>query len=90
MISKIQALLYLIRFSEMLKKFDTVMKHLTALAVSVDPSCVINNQINDLIVITLITVLFILDPNAPNVQVTRMTLLCETAPHPLVLDLQGE
>ncbi|MEQ2228661.1 hypothetical protein ILYODFUR_011105 [Ilyodon furcidens] len=30
------------------------------------------------------------DPTAPNVQVTRMTLLCETAPAPLVLDLQGD
>ncbi|KAM4530976.1 rho GDP-dissociation inhibitor 1 [Odontesthes bonariensis] len=30
------------------------------------------------------------DPNTPNVQVTRMTLLCETAPGPLVLDLQGD
>ncbi|XP_047214873.1 rho GDP-dissociation inhibitor 1-like [Girardinichthys multiradiatus] len=30
------------------------------------------------------------DPAAPNVQVTRMTLLCETAPAPLVLDLQGD
>ncbi|XP_029946447.1 rho GDP-dissociation inhibitor 1 [Salarias fasciatus] len=30
------------------------------------------------------------DPNAPNVQVTRMTLVCETAPQPLVLDLQGD
>uniref|UniRef100_A0A8C7Z618 Rho GDP-dissociation inhibitor 1 n=1 Tax=Oryzias sinensis TaxID=183150 RepID=A0A8C7Z618_9TELE len=29
------------------------------------------------------------DPNAPNVQVTQMTLICETAPNPLVLDLQG-
>uniref|UniRef100_UPI0037E7A9D9 rho GDP-dissociation inhibitor 1 n=1 Tax=Semicossyphus pulcher TaxID=241346 RepID=UPI0037E7A9D9 len=29
------------------------------------------------------------DPSAPNVQVTRMTLLCETAPNPLVLDLTG-
>lgn len=68
------------------------MKHRTALAVSVDPSCVINNQSNDLTVITLITVLFlsVLDPTAPNVQVTRMTLVCDAAPHPLVLDLQGE
>ncbi|XP_031176919.1 rho GDP-dissociation inhibitor 1 [Sander lucioperca] len=30
------------------------------------------------------------DPSAPNVQVTRMTLLCETAPGPLVLDLLGD
>ncbi|AWP18713.1 putative rho GDP-dissociation inhibitor 1 [Scophthalmus maximus] len=30
------------------------------------------------------------DPNAPNVQVTRMTLVCDAAPHPLVLDLQGD
>lgn len=30
------------------------------------------------------------DPNAPNVQVTRLTLMCETAPLPLTLDLQGE
>ncbi|XP_023121176.1 rho GDP-dissociation inhibitor 1 [Amphiprion ocellaris] len=30
------------------------------------------------------------DPSVPNVQVTRMTLLCETAPQPLVLDLQGD
>lgn len=30
------------------------------------------------------------DPNAPNVQVTRLTLMCETAPAPLVLDLQGD
>ncbi|KAM8824056.1 rho GDP-dissociation inhibitor 1 isoform 1-T1 [Synchiropus picturatus] len=30
------------------------------------------------------------DPNAPNIQVTRMTLLCDTAPSCLVLDLQGD
>uniref|UniRef100_A0A8C7Z4T1 Rho GDP-dissociation inhibitor 1 n=1 Tax=Oryzias sinensis TaxID=183150 RepID=A0A8C7Z4T1_9TELE len=30
------------------------------------------------------------DPSVPNVQVTRMTLLCEQAPAPLILDLQGD
>ncbi|RVE69313.1 hypothetical protein OJAV_G00076620 [Oryzias javanicus] len=30
------------------------------------------------------------DPTIPNVQVTKMTLLCEQAPGPLVLDLQGD
>ncbi|XP_076608306.1 rho GDP-dissociation inhibitor 1 [Chaetodon auriga] len=30
------------------------------------------------------------DPTAPNVQVTRMTLLCESAPNPLTLDLTGD
>ncbi|XP_056609560.1 rho GDP-dissociation inhibitor 1 [Triplophysa dalaica] len=30
------------------------------------------------------------DPKVPNVQVTRLTLLCETAPSPLTLDLQGD
>ncbi|XP_016297208.1 rho GDP-dissociation inhibitor 1-like isoform X1 [Sinocyclocheilus anshuiensis] len=30
------------------------------------------------------------DPSAPNVQVTRLTLMCETAPAPLTLDLQGD
>ncbi|XP_042248397.1 rho GDP-dissociation inhibitor 1 [Thunnus albacares] len=30
------------------------------------------------------------DPAAPNIQVTRMTLVCETAPNPLILDLQGD
>ncbi|TKS69294.1 Rho GDP-dissociation inhibitor 1 [Collichthys lucidus] len=30
------------------------------------------------------------DPTVPNVQVTRMSLLCETAPNPLILDLQGD
>lgn len=30
------------------------------------------------------------DPSTPNVQVTRMSLICESAPNPLVLDLQGE
>ncbi|KAM7386640.1 hypothetical protein PAMA_009314 [Pampus argenteus] len=30
------------------------------------------------------------DPTVPNIQVTRMTLVCETAPNPLVLDLQGD
>ncbi|XP_037649075.1 rho GDP-dissociation inhibitor 1 [Sebastes umbrosus] len=30
------------------------------------------------------------DPNAPNVQVTGMTLVCDSAPKPLVLDLQGD
>ncbi|KAF7698177.1 rho GDP-dissociation inhibitor 1 [Silurus meridionalis] len=30
------------------------------------------------------------DPNAPNVQVTRLTLVCDTAPAPLTLDLQGD
>ncbi len=30
------------------------------------------------------------DPDVANVQVTRLTLMCETAPAPLTLDLQGE
>lgn len=30
------------------------------------------------------------DPTVPNVQVTQMSLVCEGAPNPLVLDLQGE
>ncbi|CAG02670.1 unnamed protein product, partial [Tetraodon nigroviridis] len=30
------------------------------------------------------------DPKLPNVQVTKMTLVCDTAPGPLVLDLQGD
>ncbi|XP_061079664.1 rho GDP-dissociation inhibitor 1 [Conger conger] len=30
------------------------------------------------------------DPNIPNVQVTRLTLLCDAAPGPLTLDLQGD
>ncbi|KAI7803149.1 rho GDP-dissociation inhibitor 1 [Triplophysa rosa] len=30
------------------------------------------------------------DPKAPNVQVTRLTLMCDTAPAPLTLDLQGD
>lgn len=30
------------------------------------------------------------DPTVANVQVTRMSLMCETAPNPLILDLQGE
>lgn len=30
------------------------------------------------------------DPSAPNVQVTRMSLVCEGAPNPLVLDLQAD
>nr|XP_020453578.1 rho GDP-dissociation inhibitor 1 [Monopterus albus]XP_020453579.1 rho GDP-dissociation inhibitor 1 [Monopterus albus]XP_020453580.1 rho GDP-dissociation inhibitor 1 [Monopterus albus] len=30
----------------------------------------------------------VVDPSAPNVQVTKMTLVCETAPGPLVLDLK--
>ncbi|XP_061557558.1 rho GDP-dissociation inhibitor 1 [Phyllopteryx taeniolatus] len=29
------------------------------------------------------------DPNVPNIQVTRMTLMCDAAPTPLVLDLTG-
>uniref|UniRef100_A0A9J8BS74 Rho GDP-dissociation inhibitor 1 n=2 Tax=Cyprinus carpio TaxID=7962 RepID=A0A9J8BS74_CYPCA len=32
----------------------------------------------------------IADPNVTNVQVTRLTLMCETAPAPLTLDLQGD
>uniref|UniRef100_A0A8C6TSM0 Rho GDP-dissociation inhibitor 1 n=1 Tax=Neogobius melanostomus TaxID=47308 RepID=A0A8C6TSM0_9GOBI len=32
----------------------------------------------------------IADPSAPNVQVTKMTLVCEDAPGPLVLDLTGD
>lgn len=31
-----------------------------------------------------------LDPSIPNVQVTRLTLMCDAAPAPLTLDLQGE
>ncbi|XP_036408840.1 rho GDP-dissociation inhibitor 1-like [Megalops cyprinoides] len=30
------------------------------------------------------------DPSVPNVQVTRLTLVCESAPAPLVLDLLGD
>lgn len=30
------------------------------------------------------------DPSTPNVQVTRMTLVCESAPKPLELDLTGD
>jgi len=30
------------------------------------------------------------DPTAPNVKVTRLTLMCETAPGPLTLDLEGD
>ncbi|XP_037546033.1 rho GDP-dissociation inhibitor 1 [Nematolebias whitei] len=30
------------------------------------------------------------DPSAPNVQVTQMALVCDGAPKPLVLDLQGD
>ncbi|XP_054614960.1 rho GDP-dissociation inhibitor 1 [Dunckerocampus dactyliophorus] len=30
------------------------------------------------------------DPNTPNIQVTRMTLVCDSAPNALVLDLQGD
>ena len=30
------------------------------------------------------------DPSLPNVQVTQMCLVCESAPSPLILDLQGE
>ncbi|XP_056265694.1 rho GDP-dissociation inhibitor 1-like [Pseudoliparis swirei] len=30
------------------------------------------------------------DPDVPNVQVIRMSLICETAPNPLELDLQGD
>lgn len=30
------------------------------------------------------------DPNVPNVVVTRLTLVCSTAPGPLELDLSGE
>ncbi|KAI3360012.1 hypothetical protein L3Q82_014343, partial [Scortum barcoo] len=32
----------------------------------------------------------IADPNTPNVQVTQMTLVCDAAPAPLVLDLTGD
>ncbi|XP_054634804.1 rho GDP-dissociation inhibitor 1-like [Dunckerocampus dactyliophorus] len=30
------------------------------------------------------------DPSVPNVQVTQMALICDSAPYPLVLDLQGD
>uniref|UniRef100_A0A3P8T3T3 Rho GDP-dissociation inhibitor 1 n=1 Tax=Amphiprion percula TaxID=161767 RepID=A0A3P8T3T3_AMPPE len=30
------------------------------------------------------------DPSAPNVQLTRMSLVCEAAPNPLILDLMGD
>ncbi|XP_033827201.1 rho GDP-dissociation inhibitor 1 [Periophthalmus magnuspinnatus] len=30
------------------------------------------------------------DPNVSNVQVTKMTLMCDTAPKPLFLDLEGD
>uniref|UniRef100_A0A672PBA8 Rho GDP-dissociation inhibitor 1 n=1 Tax=Sinocyclocheilus grahami TaxID=75366 RepID=A0A672PBA8_SINGR len=38
----------------------------------------------------LICFVHLADPSAPNVQVTRLTLMCETAPAPLTLDLQGD
>lgn len=34
--------------------------------------------------------LCLLDPNAPNVVVTKLTLVCTTAPGPLELDLTGK
>lgn len=44
------------------------------------------------ILITHVLVCFVClaDPSVPNVQVTRLTLMCETAPAPLTLDLQGK
>ncbi|XP_049924293.1 rho GDP-dissociation inhibitor 3 isoform X1 [Epinephelus moara] len=30
------------------------------------------------------------DPNVPNIQVTRLTLLCDTAPEPITMDLTGD
>nr|AAK83054.1 Rho-GDI like protein [Xenopus laevis] len=30
------------------------------------------------------------DPNAPNVQVTRLTLICDEAPEPITMDLTGD
>ncbi|XP_056135799.1 rho GDP-dissociation inhibitor 1-like [Lampris incognitus] len=30
------------------------------------------------------------DPSVPNVQVTRLTLVCDSSPNPLTLDLQGD
>ncbi|XP_053551225.1 rho GDP-dissociation inhibitor 2 isoform X2 [Bombina bombina] len=31
-----------------------------------------------------------IDPNAPNVQVTRLTLVCDDAPGPITMDLTGD
>lgn len=31
-----------------------------------------------------------LDPSVPNVQVTKLTLMCEQAPGPITMDLTGE
>lgn len=32
----------------------------------------------------------IVDPSIPNVQVTRLTLMCDQAPGPITMDLTGE
>ncbi|XP_055509774.1 rho GDP-dissociation inhibitor 1 [Leucoraja erinacea] len=32
----------------------------------------------------------VLDPKVPNVQVIRLSLMCASAPHPLILDLTGD
>lgn len=44
------------------------------------------------VTIFLIAWLFlpVLDPTVPNVQVTKMVLVCDTAPNNLVLDLTGK
>ena len=45
-------------------------------------------QVTSVLIVSCVCVS--VDPSAPNVQVTRLTLMCETAPNPLTLDLQGE
>lgn len=48
------------------------------------------NEWSYLIVLDAVTFLSAADPNTPNVQVTRMSLMCQAAPNPLILDLTGE
>lgn len=45
------------------------------ICVFIEPTCFLNS---------------VSDTSVPNVQVTRMSLICESAPNPLVLDLQSK
>lgn len=45
---------------------------------------------NDSLSDTIMSFLPIADPSVPNVQVTRLTLMCDQAPGPITMDLTGK
>lgn len=49
-----------------------------------------NKCIGDSLLFLTCFIYCIADPTIPNVQVTRLTLMCDQAPGPITMDLTGE